>query len=80
MCPFIFFDTDIDLIYPRNRGISAHLYVGDIEQRLRQEIVSGIGGSEALNKLGIKHSVMHLIEGHSAFAFCSGSGKGSRMA
>jgi starch phosphorylase len=61
-------DTDIDSNDPWNRGISAHLYIGDIEQRLRQEIVLGIGGSEVLAALGIKHSVMHLNEGHPAFA------------
>lgn len=61
-------DTDIDSNDPWNRGISAHLYIGDIEQRLRQEIVLGIGGSEVLDTLGIKHSVMHLNEGHPSFA------------
>ncbi len=61
-------DTDIDSNDPWNRGISAQLYIGDIEQRLRQEIVLGIGGSEVLEALGIKHSVMHLNEGHPAFA------------
>ncbi|MBI4685586.1 MAG: alpha-glucan family phosphorylase [Nitrospirae bacterium] len=61
-------DTDIEINDPWNRSISAHLYIGDTEQRLRQEIVLGIGGSEVLNTLGIKHSVLHLNEGHPAFA------------
>jgi starch phosphorylase len=61
-------DTDIDINDPWNRSIAYHLYIGDIEQRLRQEIVLGIGGSEVLNILGIKHSVLHLNEGHPAFA------------
>ena len=61
-------DTDIDNNDPWNRIISSHLYAGDLDQRLRQEIVLGIGGSEVLNKLGIKHSVIHLNEGHPAFA------------
>jgi starch phosphorylase len=61
-------DTDIDINNPWNRSIAYHLYIGDIEQRLRQEIVLGIGGSEVLNTLGIKHSVLHLNEGHPAFA------------
>jgi len=61
-------DTDIDKNDPWNRKISAHLYTGDLEQRLRQEIILGIGGSEVLSSLGIKHSVMHLNEGHPAFA------------
>lgn len=50
-------DTDIDRNDPWNRRISAHLYIGDIEQRLRQEIVLGIGGSEVLRSLGIKSSL-----------------------
>ena len=61
-------DTDIDLNDPWNRTISQHLYIGDTEQRLRQEIVLGIGGSEVLNALGIKHTILHLNEGHAAFA------------
>lgn len=61
-------DTDIEINDPWNRQISSHLYIGDIEQRLRQEIVLGIGGSQVLNNLGIKHSVLHLNEGHPAFA------------
>ncbi|MBU2515298.1 alpha-glucan family phosphorylase [bacterium] len=61
-------DTDIDKNDPWNRNISARLYTGDIEQRLRQEIVLGIGGSEVLEKLGIQKSVIHLNEGHAAFA------------
>jgi starch phosphorylase len=65
---FYLLDTDIELNDPWNRKISAHLYIGDIEQRLRQEIVLGIGGSEVLDTLGVKHSILHLNEGHSAFA------------
>jgi starch phosphorylase len=61
-------DTDIDLNDPWNRGISAQLYSGDLEQRLRQEIVLGIGGSQVLEKLGIRYSALHLNEGHPAFA------------
>ncbi len=65
-------DTDIEMNDPWNREISARLYSGDIEQRLRQEIVLGIGGSEVLQALGIKHSVTHLNEGHPAFALLEG--------
>jgi starch phosphorylase len=66
--PLYLLDTDIAINDPWNRGISARLYTGDLELRLRQEIVLGIGGSEVLEKLGIKHSVLHLNEGHAAFA------------
>ena len=61
-------DTDIEINDPWNRSISSRLYVGDIEQRLRQEIVLGIGGMEVLEYIGIKHSILHLNEGHAAFA------------
>jgi starch phosphorylase len=61
-------DTDIDKNDPWNRSITSHLYSGNIEQRLRQEIVLGIGGTEVLNTLGIACSVLHLNEGHTAFA------------
>lgn len=61
-------DTDLERNDPPYRRISDHLYIGDLEQRLLQEIVLGIGGSEVLATLGIKHSVLHLNEGHPAFA------------
>ncbi|MCK4690701.1 MAG: alpha-glucan family phosphorylase, partial [Desulfuromonadales bacterium] len=60
-------DTDIELNNPWNRAISARLYLGDVEQRLRQEIVLGIGGYHVLDKLGIEHAVLHLNEGNPAF-------------
>lgn len=66
--PLYLMDTDIEANDPWNRQISAHLYTGNLEQRLRQEIILGIGGSEVLEALGIKHSVLHLNEGHPAFA------------
>ncbi|MFA5353180.1 MAG: alpha-glucan family phosphorylase [Thermodesulfovibrionales bacterium] len=66
--PLYLMDTDIEINTPWNRMISAHLYTGDMEQRLRQEIVLGLGGSEVLNALGIKHSGLHLNEGHPSFA------------
>ena len=61
-------DTDIEGNDPWNRGMSARLYTEDPEQRLVQEIILGIGGTQILNALGIKHSILHLNEGHSAFA------------
>ena len=66
--PLYLMDTDIEINDPWNRRISQRLYVSDIEQRLRQEIVLGIGGSQVLATLGIKHSILHLNEGHAAFA------------
>ena len=61
-------DTDIENNNPWNRTITARLYTGDLEQRLRQEIVLGIGGAEVLKVLGIDHYLLHLNEGHAAFA------------
>ncbi len=61
-------DTAVDANDPWNRSISDRLYTGDPEQRLRQEIVLGIGGVRVLKVLGIEPSVLHLNEGHPAFA------------
>jgi starch phosphorylase len=57
-------DTSVESNAPWNRCISDRLYMGDREQRLRQEIVLGIGGIRVLNALGIKYSIIHLNEGH----------------
>ena len=66
--PLYLIDTDIEANDPWNRGMSSRLYIGDPEQRLVQEIILGIGGTQVLKALGIKHSILHLNEGHSAFA------------
>jgi glycogen phosphorylase len=66
--PLYLLDTDIEANDPWNRSISSYLYIGESEQRLRQEIVLGIGGSEMLRLLGIAPSMIHLNEGHAAFA------------
>ena len=50
-----------------HRGITDQLYGGDILTRMRQEIVLGIGGLRALDRLGLKPTVWHMNEGHSAF-------------
>jgi len=66
--PLYLMDTDITQNDPANRSISHRLYIGDKEERLKQEIVLGIGGSYMLDILGICPSVIHLNEGHPAFA------------
>ncbi len=66
--PLYLMDTDLEINDPAHRKISNHLYISDLEQRLLQEIVLGIGGSEMLAQMGIKHSVLHMNEGHPAFA------------
>ncbi len=50
-----------------HRDITDQLYGGDSHTRIRQEIVLGIGGLRALNAMGLKPSVFHMNEGHSAF-------------
>jgi glycogen phosphorylase len=53
---------------PLYRGITAEVYGGDNEMRIKQEIVLGIGGWRLLEALGIQPEVCHLNEGHAAFA------------
>src|SRR5216110_397477 len=60
-------DTDIPENNAEDRLITAELYGGDLEMRMRQEIVLGIGGVNALAALGIEPDVFHMNEGHSAF-------------
>jgi starch phosphorylase len=52
---------------PQDQQLCARLYTADKEQRIQQEIVLGIGGVRVLRALGIKPSVWHANEGHSAF-------------
>ena len=61
-------DTSSEANESQNRIISDRLYTGDREMRLRQEIVLGIGGARVLRALGEDYSVLHLNEGHPAFA------------
>ncbi|MFA5814980.1 MAG: alpha-glucan family phosphorylase [Bacteroidales bacterium] len=60
-------DTDYDVNQPADRTITYHLYGGDEENRLKQEMVLGLGGIRMLNKLGISPNVYHCNEGHAAF-------------
>lgn len=61
-------DTDLPANKPADRKITAHLYGGNNETRIRQEVLLGVGGVKALKAVGIKPTVMHLNEGHAAFA------------
>lgn len=60
-------DTDVDENDPWNREMSARLYSGDSEVRIRQEIMLGIGGVRTLRAMGIAPAVWHMNEGHSSF-------------
>ena len=64
----LFLDTNTPAnTRPEDRGITSQLYGGDNDTRIRQEIVLGIGGMRALEALGLKPTVFHMNEGHSAF-------------
>ena len=60
-------DTDIPENNAEDRLITAELYGGDQEMRMRQEIMLGIGGVKALKAMEIDPEVFHMNEGHSAF-------------
>ena len=60
-------DTDNEMNSEWDRQITHQLYGGDWENRIKQEIMLGMGGTLALNKLGIKKDVYHCNEGHAAF-------------
>ncbi len=60
-------DTNIEANEETDRWVTGHLYGGDRETRIVQEMLLGIGGIRLLRKLGIQPEVVHLNEGHSAF-------------
>jgi len=60
-------DTGLQENAPWDRELSARLYGGDSETRLRQEVVLGVGGVRALRMLGHDPTVWHMNEGHTAF-------------
>ncbi|MGH7449131.1 MAG: alpha-glucan family phosphorylase, partial [Longimicrobiales bacterium] len=63
-------DTNVAENRPEDRRITDRLYGGDNEHRLQQEIALGIGGMRALRAIGREPEVIHLNEGHAAFAAC----------
>ena len=64
--PLYLLDTDNEMNSEFDRPITYQLYGGDWENRLKQEILLGIGGVLLLKKLGIKKDVYHCNEGHAA--------------
>lgn len=60
-------DTDYEDNLPEDRSVTHHLYGGDWENRLKQELLLGVGGIRALRKLGIQPEIYHCNEGHAAF-------------
>jgi len=61
-------DSNVEGNSPEDRELTARLYGGDQRVRIRQELLLGIGGVKALAALGVSPGVIHLNEGHSAFA------------
>ncbi len=66
--PLYLMDTDLDVNQPWERAIAQQLYARGPEQRLKQEIVLGMGGIKVLEALGIHPAALHINEGHPAFA------------
>ncbi len=60
-------DTDYEDNLPEDREVTYHLYGGNWENRLKQELLLGVGGIRALRKLGYNTQVYHCNEGHAAF-------------
>ncbi len=60
-------DTNIAENAETDRWVTGHLYGGDRETRIVQEMLLGIGGVRLLRRLNIEPHVYHLNEGHSAF-------------
>jgi len=64
--PVFFLDTDIPGNFEDDRRLTDHLYGGDLEYRLKQEIVLGIGGARMLEALGFTVRKYHMNEGHAS--------------
>ena len=60
-------DSDIDQNTDDYKNVTLHLYGGDREMRIQQEIVLGMGGVNLLKKLGLNPTIYHMNEGHSSF-------------
>jgi glycogen phosphorylase len=66
--PLYLLDSNVESNTQADRELTARLYNSEIEQRISQEIILGIGGVRALRALGFNPSAWHLNEGHSAFS------------
>ena len=65
--PLFLLDTDFEDNNEIDRTITHNLYGGDWENRLKQEMLLGVGGIRMINQLGIKPKIYHCNEGHAAF-------------
>jgi starch phosphorylase len=64
--PIFLLDTDLEENSEWDRGLTDHLYGGDTNYRLQQEIVLGMGGVRMAHALGLRINVHHMNEGHAA--------------
>ena len=64
--PVYLLDTDLEMNSGWDRGLSDHLYGGDENYRMQQEIVLGMGGVRMANALGFRVNVYHMNEGHAS--------------
>ena len=64
--PIYLLDTDLEVNSGWDRGLTDHLYGGDSNYRLQQEIVLGMGGARMAHALGRRVNVYHMNEGHAA--------------
>lgn len=65
--PLYLLDTNVDENAPGDRTLTSRLYISDLEQRISQEMLLGIGGVRALRLLGYEPAAWHMNEGHAAF-------------
>jgi len=65
--PLYLLDTNIEPNNEPDQDITDYLYGGDIDVRIRQEMMLGIGGTKMLEALGLKPTAYHMNEGHAGF-------------
>jgi len=65
--PLYLLDSDVEGNSPTDQELTSRLYISDLDSRISQEIILGIGGVRALRALGYNPAVWHMNEGHSAF-------------
>jgi starch phosphorylase len=65
--PLYLLDSNVEANAAADRSLTARLYWADLDHRIMQEMLLGIGGVRALRALGYNPSVWHMNEGHAAF-------------
>jgi glycogen phosphorylase len=65
--PLYLLDSNLDENAPNDRNLTLRLYWSDLDVRIAQEFLLGVGGVRALRALGYKPSIWHMNEGHAAF-------------